>query len=732
MRFGVHGGDVDLLVGEHRDHVAQQPLAVPGAQEDVHRVEDAVRFPPAHLDHPVGLLALHRQQVVAVGAVHGNATPLGDEAHHLVTGHRPAAGRHVGEQVAHPLDGHVAALRRLGARRHERQLLLRVVAEQGLGLVDHMAGAQVAGAQGGEHVVAALQVQLRRQGVQVDAVQGQARDLALQDGAALGDVHVPVLALEPLLDARPRRGGGHVTQRRCHPVAAGATLLGGENLHLLTGVEIVVERHDVAVHLGAPAAVPHFGVDVVGEIHRRGAGFQIHHMAVRGEHVDPVADQAVLELVDHGVGVVAQLVVPLQHLAQPGDALLVGAALAPGLAAFLVAPVGAHAELRLFVHVEGADLHLQHLALRAHHGGVQALVAVVLGAGDVVVELLGHVLPQRVDDAQGGVAVAHFAHQHAHRAHVVDLAEIQMLFLHLPPDAVDVLGAAVHLGALDAVALQMAAQAVDHLVDIAFPVEALFIQQLGDLLVGARLQVAERQILQLPFQLAHAQAVGQRRVDVEDLAGHLLLAFRVGLLHRANDHGPLGQLDQGHAHVVDHRQQHLADVIQLAVLLAEHRLAGGVQAGADGGHAQHALDQARHRLAEVPGHFRQGQLPFAHRPVQHRRGQRLRVGPQVGEHIGHLQADGQTALTVGPQAAGGFAGPLAALGHLAGALQNHRVAHRHPGIELFEPCVPVPCIQFSGLLPAYRYHGLSFNDDRTRRSIPHARCAGTCPSPQRH
>ena len=595
-----------------------------------------------------------------------------------------------------------------------------------------MAGAQVAGAQGGEHVVAGLQIELRRQGVQVDAVQGQARNLALQDGAALGDVHVPVLSFEPLLDARPRRGGGHIAQRRRHPVAAGTALLGGENFHLLAGVEVVVERHDVTVHLGAPAAVPHLGVDVIGEIHRRGAGFQVHHMAVRGEHIDPVADQAVLELVDHGVGVVAQLVVPLQHLAQPGDALLVGAALAAGLAAFLVAPVGAHAELRFFVHVEGADLHLQHFALRAHHGGVQALVTVVLGAGDVVVELLGHVLPQRVDDAQGGVAVAHFAHQHAHRAHVVDLAEIQMLFLHLPPDAVDVLGAAVHLGALDAVAVQMAAQAVDHLVDVAFPVEALFIQQLGDLLVSAGLQVAERQVLQLPFQLAHAQAVGQRRIDVEDLAGHFLLALRVGFLHRADDHGPLGQLDQGHAHVVDHRQQHLADVVELAVLLPEHRLAGGIEAGADGGHAQHALDQARHRLAEILVDLGQGQLPFTHRPVQHRRGQRFRVGPQIGEHIGHLQADGQAALTVGPQTAGGFAGALAALGYLAGALQSHRVADRHPGVELFEPCVPVPSVQFIGLLPAYGYHGLSFNDDRTGQSIPHARCAGTCPSPRRH
>jgi hypothetical protein len=117
--------------------------------------------------------------------------------------------------------------------------------------------------------------------------------------------------------------------------------------------------------------------------------------------------------------------------------------------------VRAHPQFGLFVHGVGADLHFQHLALGADHRRVQRAVAVFLGVGDVVVELLGDVPPQGVDDAQRGVAVAHFRDQHAHGAHVVDLAEGQALALHFAPDRIDVFGPAADVG-VDAGGLQLA------------------------------------------------------------------------------------------------------------------------------------------------------------------------------------------------------------------------------------------------------------------------------------
>ena len=60
--------------------------------------------------------------------------------------------------------------------------------------------------------------------------------------------------------------------------------------------------------------------------------------------------------------------------------------------------------------------------------------------------------------------------------------------------------------------------------DLAFAAQRVHL--VGELLVGEGVGVAEGQVFQLAAQLAHAEAVGQRRVDVERLAGDLLPLLR--------------------------------------------------------------------------------------------------------------------------------------------------------------------------------------------------------------
>ena len=101
------------------------------------------------------------------------------------------------------------------------------------------------------------------------------------------------------------------------------------------------------------------------------------------------------------------------------------------------------------VHRVGPDLDLERLAVERDDRRVQRLVEVVLGDGDVVVELARDRAPQRVHDAERRVAVADLVDEQADGVDVVDLAELRALALHLLPDAVDVLRAALQLG-LDA------------------------------------------------------------------------------------------------------------------------------------------------------------------------------------------------------------------------------------------------------------------------------------------
>ena len=68
--------------------------------------------------------------------------------------------------------------------------------------------------------------------------------------------------------------------------------------------------------------------------------------------------------------------------------------------------------------------------------------------------------------------------------------------------------------ARDACAASASRERARRLRDVALAAAALLVEQARDALVGVGLEVAERQVLELPFQLPDAEPVGERRVDV--------------------------------------------------------------------------------------------------------------------------------------------------------------------------------------------------------------------------
>src|SRR3546814_20172946 len=76
--------------------------------------------------------------------------------------------------------------------------------------------------------------------------------------------------------------------------------------------------------------------------------------------------------------------------------------------------------------------------------------------------------------------------------------------------------------------------------------------------VADRVQRAEAQVLQLGLDQVHAQALRDRRVDLQRLAGDALARLRRLRAQGAHVVQAVGELDQDHAQVARHRQQHLA------------------------------------------------------------------------------------------------------------------------------------------------------------------------------
>ena len=305
--------------------------------------------------------------------------------------------------------------------------------------------------------------------------------------------------------------------------------------------------------------MPDVGVDRVGEVDRRRVARQRLHFAFRREDVDLFCVELDLQVLQELLRI-ADLLLPLEQLPQPEEMLLVAVG---ADAPFLVLPVRGDAFLRDLVHLGGADLDFERKAAFAHDGRVQRLVAVRPRHGDEVLDPPRHRRPRLVDDPERGVAIPDRLRHDPQRHEVVDLIEIDLLAFELLVDAEQALDAAVdgnhrnlRVGELGRDVLL---QVFDHaLVGLApaFDAGAKGFER-------ARLEVLERQFLELVLDLAHPEAVGDGTVYVSRLLRDLQPALLGQMMQRPHVVEPVGQLHQDHADVIDHGQQHLAEIFRL-------------------------------------------------------------------------------------------------------------------------------------------------------------------------
>ena len=260
-------------------------------------------------------------------------------------------------------------------------------------------------------------------------------------------------------------------------------------------MELHIISRDAIVDFGADHGVAHAGVDGIGEVNRCRAGRQGDHLASGAEDKHLIVEHVHLEAVEIVFGVGLLLV--FQKAANPLKFLFVAA-----LDALLVLPVGRHAVFGRLVHFLGADLHLEGDALGPDDRGVEALVHIGLGGGDIVLEPAGNQVEQVVDMAQHVVAVGDGVHDDPEGVDVVQLVHGLSLSLHLPVDGVDMLDPSVG-GVVDS----HGSQALGDLT-LDGPHEGLVLLLVGlevggDLLIFHGGKGAQGGILQFPFDPLH-------------------------------------------------------------------------------------------------------------------------------------------------------------------------------------------------------------------------------------
>ena len=190
------------------------------------------------------------------------------------------------------------------------------------------------------------------------------------------------------------------------------------------------------------------------------------------------------------------------------------------------------------------------------------------------------------------------------------------------------LGAAGDLR-LDPELLELLADVAGGLVDVPLPLGALLGDQPLDLVVLARVQSLEREVLKLPLDRMDTEPVRDRGVDVERLASLIDLLLLSHGRDRAHVVQAVGELDQDDPDVRGHRDHHLAVVLRLRLVARLERQAGELG---------DAVDEAGDLLAERLLHLLERRRGVLDGVVQERRAQRFGVEPHPRADLRH--ADG--------------------------------------------------------------------------------------------
>ncbi len=433
--------------------------------------------------------------------------------------------------------------------------------------------------------------------------------------------------LELVADGGARLAGDHEFQ----PLRFRRGRACGDDLHRLPRHQLGAQWHQFLVHARGHRHVADIGMHGVGEIERCGIARQGQDLALRREQIDLVREQVDLDVVEELQRRTGSAL-RVDQFDDPG----VGAALrAVGrIATKLVGPVRGHAAFGDQVHFLGADLHLDRRAVGPEQHGVQRLVTVGLGNGDEIAEAAIQGFERGVHRTQRVITAGHAAHDQAEAEHVHHLVEGFVLVAHLVVDAPRGLDAADQ-AVLDALFRQPLRQLHFHLRHRFAAHHRLAADVFFDDGVAPRVQRLEAQVLQLALDQAHAQALGDGRVDLQRLAGDAAARFAALRAQRAHVVQAVSQLDHDHAQVARHRQQHLAEALGGRFLaVAELQL---VQLG-------HAVDQFGHGFAELGGQRLTGQRGVFDGVVQDRGDQRFHVQAQLSQHLGHGHRMGDIGL----------------------------------------------------------------------------------------
>ena len=152
--------------------------------------------------------------------------------------------------------------------------------------------------------------------------------------------------------------------------------------------------------------------------------------------------------------------------------------------------MGGNTVFRHAVHLEGPDLDLERLSVTANQCGMQRLVHICLGHGDIIFETSRNRLIHLMNHTQCRIAVLHCLHNDTHSEEIINLIQRLMLVLHLLVDTEKMLYTAIDFR-IDPRIFNMFTDFIHNTLDIFFTDALTDSDLIHQIVIDIRLQILQ-------------------------------------------------------------------------------------------------------------------------------------------------------------------------------------------------------------------------------------------------
>ena len=244
------------------------------------------------------------------------------------------------------------------------------------------------------------------------------------------------------------------------------------------------------------------------------------------------------------------------------------------------------------MHVFSANLNLDMESVGAFECGMERLVAVGFGNGDIVFEAVMHGFVEHVHLTENLITAVNFVGDNAETIDIHHFKKGHVFIAHLAVNAKQILLASKDLK-FDVGLLKLFFDALLNGVNDLFTITTRFLNRGLQNFMAHWVQCSKSKYLHFLTDVVNTEPVGNGRINVQRFVGDTASLISPQMTQRAHVVKSVSQFDHDHTNISHHGHHHFAEVFSLC-FCAGRKL--------DFGQFTDALNQISDRLSEFIGH----------------------------------------------------------------------------------------------------------------------------------